>query len=215
MLDVHAPEGGIHGWRGLLTHLFVITLGLLIALALEGGVEWIHHRHLAREARAELRTEFEENEKLLRKMTDAIPEQKKLAEQNLAAFDEVKGRAPDVHFNVTIDVWPPLSHSAWDTARETGAFEYMDYREVDSYATLVDMENEFMIHLDRLTHAYSHGTTVEDRLKQVSAGGSKQDINATADQGTGYLLDVESELQMCEWMGTRLKDQYDVVLGKQ
>ena len=39
MLDVHAPEHGIHGMRDFFVHLLTITAGLLIALALEAGVE--------------------------------------------------------------------------------------------------------------------------------------------------------------------------------
>jgi len=39
-MDVHPPHGAIHGWRDFFVHLIVITLGLLIALGLEGIVEW-------------------------------------------------------------------------------------------------------------------------------------------------------------------------------
>jgi len=34
MLDVHPPEEKIHGFKDFLLHLFTITVGLLIALAL-------------------------------------------------------------------------------------------------------------------------------------------------------------------------------------
>jgi hypothetical protein len=44
MLDVHAPEHRIHGFRDFLVHLLTITVGLLIALSLEASVgamlEW-------------------------------------------------------------------------------------------------------------------------------------------------------------------------------
>jgi hypothetical protein len=34
-----------------MVHQQAITIGLLIALGLESSVEWLHHRHLARDAR--------------------------------------------------------------------------------------------------------------------------------------------------------------------
>jgi hypothetical protein len=58
MLDVHAPHEKIHGIRDFLLHLFTITVGLLIALALEGCVERWHHRELRNEADANLRQEL-------------------------------------------------------------------------------------------------------------------------------------------------------------
>jgi hypothetical protein len=39
-----------------------LTIGLLIALSLEGLVEWQHHRHLVHEAEASLYAEIKSNE---------------------------------------------------------------------------------------------------------------------------------------------------------
>jgi hypothetical protein len=50
-MDVHPPHGPIHTVKEFMVHLLAITIGLLIALGLEGSVEWVHHRHLARDAR--------------------------------------------------------------------------------------------------------------------------------------------------------------------
>ena len=46
MIEVHPPDEKIHGVRDFLLHLFTITIGLLIALGLEAGVERLHHHHL-------------------------------------------------------------------------------------------------------------------------------------------------------------------------
>jgi hypothetical protein len=61
MLDVHAPHESVHGWRDFLLHLCTITIGLVIALGLEGCVEWQHHRHLVHEAEQSLLTEIQNN----------------------------------------------------------------------------------------------------------------------------------------------------------
>ena len=49
MLDVHPPHEKVHGFKDFLLHILTITIGLLIALSLEGCVEWRHHRHLDRD----------------------------------------------------------------------------------------------------------------------------------------------------------------------
>ena len=65
MIDIHPPEQAAHSWRDIFIHLATITVGLFIALSLEGCVEWQHHRHLVREARENIRTEMQENQKEL------------------------------------------------------------------------------------------------------------------------------------------------------
>ena len=51
----------MHGWRDFLLHLFTITVGLLIALSLEGLVEWQHHRHLVHDAEKSPHAEISSN----------------------------------------------------------------------------------------------------------------------------------------------------------
>ncbi len=43
MLDVHAPHSKIEGIKEFLLHLFTISVGLLIAVGIEGCVERYHH----------------------------------------------------------------------------------------------------------------------------------------------------------------------------
>src|SRR4051794_19559960 len=61
MLDVHPVHEKIHGWRDFLLHLLTITIGLFIALSLEGLVQWHHHRELVHEAEMSLHTEIRAN----------------------------------------------------------------------------------------------------------------------------------------------------------
>ncbi len=212
MLDVHEPEGEVRGWRGLLTHLFVITLGLLIAQALESGVEWRHHRQVAQEAREKIRMEFTDNQATIEQALQAIAGEQKQAEKNLAAFDQIKAAGSAEALAFDMHGWL-LSRSGWDTARETGAFEYMDYEQVDSRAQLVALEDEFMKHEDQLSHDYARGGMVAARLHAFPAAASKQDLNTTADQGIAIVLDLQSELMMCETVGEKLDCEYGKTLG--
>src|SRR6201995_2335043 len=70
--DIHPPEEAAHSWRDILIHLATITIGLFIALSLEGCVEWQHHRHLVHEARENIRSEMIDNQKELHDALDQI-----------------------------------------------------------------------------------------------------------------------------------------------
>ena len=50
MIDVHVPEKSEHTWTDFFIHIGTIAVGLLLAIGLEQGVEWLHHRHERRRA---------------------------------------------------------------------------------------------------------------------------------------------------------------------
>src|SRR5277367_1815702 len=63
MLDVHPAHHAASTWKEFFVHIATIVLGLLIAVGLEQGVEWIHHRREVGETRELLKAEREENQK--------------------------------------------------------------------------------------------------------------------------------------------------------
>jgi hypothetical protein len=71
-MEIHKPKA-VHNWRELLTEIGVIVIGIAIALCAEQGVEWLHNRAKAAEARASIRGEIEGNISLisLRAATEA------------------------------------------------------------------------------------------------------------------------------------------------
>jgi hypothetical protein len=56
-MHVHLPKP-LHGWRALLGEIGVIVIGVLIALAAEQAVEWLHWRQEASETRQALHREL-------------------------------------------------------------------------------------------------------------------------------------------------------------
>jgi hypothetical protein len=56
MLDVHMPHA-THTWKDFWIHLGTITVGLLIAIGLEQGVEKLHHLEQGRQLAADLQEE--------------------------------------------------------------------------------------------------------------------------------------------------------------
>src|SRR5437660_11533422 len=59
-MEIHPPRR-IASLKEFFKELLTITVGILIALSLEGLLEWKHHRELAREARANILSELREN----------------------------------------------------------------------------------------------------------------------------------------------------------
>jgi hypothetical protein len=65
MLDLHAPHSAIHTWSDFLIHIATITIGLLIAIALEQGVESVHHMHQRQQLQSDLLEEAKRNRDIL------------------------------------------------------------------------------------------------------------------------------------------------------
>ncbi len=57
VIDVHAPQGGVHTWKDFWIHLGTIAAGLLIAISLEQGVEALHRLHERHQLEADLHEE--------------------------------------------------------------------------------------------------------------------------------------------------------------
>jgi hypothetical protein len=144
VLDVHPPHEPIHGWRDFLMHLATITIGLLIALGLEGLVEWQHHRHLVHEAEASLRQEIQSNESGLANLLNDIHKQQSDLKQDVVilqkiiADPKIPPRGLSIGFRMS-----SLDDVSWKTAQNTGALSYMPYGVAQEYADLYYLQGEF------------------------------------------------------------------------
>src|ERR1035437_4195407 len=134
VLDVHAPYGKLHGIRDFFLHLFAITIGLLIALSLEGWVEYEHHQHLAREAEDGLRVEIADNtHEVVRQRQTIKDDLKVLAEWR--AHPHVKG-----HIDLTLNLGS-FDNMAWKNALNTGALTFMQYKDAQNFSDIYDYQD--------------------------------------------------------------------------
>jgi hypothetical protein len=136
MLDVHAPHSAVHGWRDFLTHLATITIGLFIALTLEAGVEALHHRHLVREARENIRLEISQNETAARQNLASVQTDADKMKANIEKARQLRANSHALdHASMQFAFeWSSFNDSAWRSARDTGALAYMPTAEVQRYA---------------------------------------------------------------------------------
>lgn len=136
MLDVHAPEHPISGPREFFFHLFTITCGLLIALALENTAEALHHRHERREAEESIRQELAANRDAAKGLAPVIAKQRS-ALLTILTFVETRseGKRDEPPSNAGFDFSEyEIPDAAWRTASSTGVLSYMDYAEVQRFS---------------------------------------------------------------------------------
>ena len=139
-MDIHAPEAAIHSWRDFALHLIVITIGLFIALSLEGLVEYVHHRNLVREARENIRQELEDNHKAAQEDIAHTETDTKLIQENIKTL-RVMLKEPKGHHSLNFRMqFNNPDDAAWRSARDTGALSYMPYKEVQGYADLYTLQ---------------------------------------------------------------------------
>jgi hypothetical protein len=140
---VHPPSEPVHGWRDFFIHLATITIGLLIALSMEGFVEWQHHRNLLHEAERSLQVEIASNSQNLqanladvRKNRDTLAQDVVMLRKIIANPKVPNKDTPMVNFNIG-----SFSDVSWKTAQSTGALSYMPYASAHEYSDIYDQQN--------------------------------------------------------------------------
>jgi hypothetical protein len=144
VLDVHAPHEPIYGWREFFIHLATITIGLLIALSLEGCVELWHHRSLVHEAEASMQIEIETNARELRGALDDVRKEQDFLKKDIAVMKKIiaNPKVPN-HEEMTVNFRiRTFADVSWKTAQSTGALSYMPYERAEKYAKIYSAQNE-------------------------------------------------------------------------
>jgi hypothetical protein len=147
VIDVHPPHEPIHSWRDFFIHLSTITIGLLIALSLEGCVEWRHHRHLAHEAETSLHTEIRQNSQAVQEYLVVLHKQQEALVKDVVILKHIikDQKAPDaskisIEFNIT-----SLDNVSWKTAQSTGALSYIPYELAQEYGDIYTTQDELEV----------------------------------------------------------------------
>src|SRR6202050_1648594 len=164
MLDVHAPHQTVYSWKDFLVHIAAISIGLLIAVGLEQTVELFHHRHQVAEIRRSLADERRINEVIF---TSACNEFRRYAPILFGSLQTLT--YPRTHPGASPTQWPGrfsfymlitrFQDSAWKTALQSAALEYMPRAEVrtysDVYARLAEVSDESLAQFHAVIRAKS------------------------------------------------------------
>ncbi|HEX4154286.1 MAG TPA: hypothetical protein VHY48_01615 [Acidobacteriaceae bacterium] len=151
-MDIHAPLEPIHNWKDIAIHLGIVTIGLFIALMLEGLVEYVHHRHIVAEARANIRQEIEDNHKAAQDNVKDLDRNIRAMESNIRTIHLLEQKAAGHLSLVNSMQYSAMGDAAWSTARDTGALAYMPYAEVQRYADIYTEQSDVNQQANRAAH---------------------------------------------------------------
>jgi hypothetical protein len=142
-MEIHGPVGPTESFKDFLIHIVIVTVGILIALGLEGIRETISTHRIVRDARENFRVELQANRRNLDR-------ELKNDKESLARADQIVADLPNLRnnpgqFRSHVGELSPsgyfFSSSRWETALSIGALGHMSIDEVNQYATV-----NFLVH---------------------------------------------------------------------
>jgi hypothetical protein len=155
-MDIEPPHGPVETWRDFFVHLVIITLGLLIALALEGIVGYIHERHLVHEANANITSEMQDNQKDVENTVKAAVQYQKDMKHLIVLMEQIKaGNELKGSVNLTFEK-ADLNTASWQTAAATHAIAYMRYRDVKRYEDVYGLQTDFELAQERAMDSWAN-----------------------------------------------------------
>lgn len=195
-MDIHPPHGPVNTLREFSTHILIVTIGILIALALEGLRETIHQHHQLRETRelvdfelhanlgkiAQQRQAFTTSRTAIDLLTHDLPQQASDPQKLSAAIDALD---PGFYF---------FTSASWQTALSTGVLDHMTTTEVNRFVGLnLSIQNYNTFQNAAVEHwldavAYFHGRSTLS-LQDVELGRQKLVLLSIEEKALGHLLD--------------------------
>jgi hypothetical protein len=94
-MDIHKPKP-VHSWREFFSEISVVVCGILIALALEQGLEALHEAHVEDQSRRDVRAEAAVNLALMKDRAEEAPCIAKRLDQIEAILTPTRTASPDI-----------------------------------------------------------------------------------------------------------------------
>jgi hypothetical protein len=207
MMEIHGPEGPTNSFKDFAIHIVIVTIGILIALGLEGVREAIYVRRVVRDARENFHVELVGNRRNLDR--ELKNDTETLAQLDQIIADLPKLRKDPVEFRKRVAMVYPsgyfFSSSRWESALSTGALGHMSVDEVNQYA-----EVNFLVHA--YTNLESQANTDWQQLESFVSGHENpnpQEMNTGAEKLYLYRADTRSLKQVAEEFSGSLNNALD------
>ena len=134
-MDIHKPHAP-HSWGEFAREIATIVTGILIALALEQGVNWVRDGNLADEARASVRSEIASNLALLAvRRENQICVDRRLAELGPLLRASAGGTPVPHPLWISRPTYLPMLTQNMDAARAGGRLSLLPPNEQRSFAS--------------------------------------------------------------------------------
>lgn len=123
-----------------------VTAGVLIALLINGLVEWNSNQQLVRTARATILRELADNKADLEAtQANFVTDQAAMLNAVKFADDLLSKRKTSITtLELHLNVADKISDAGWRTAERTGALSHMDYVEVQKYSVIYEFQDLLM-----------------------------------------------------------------------
>ncbi len=182
-MEIHAPESPVHSLKDFFIHISIVTLGILIALGLEGLREAVHNRHLVRETRENVHTEMELTLQRANLECDRVARYHANLDKLVAAMPALAKEHPAQFLaGLNMDANPGyfLAANSWDVALSTGVLAHIPTAEGSAYAYASQAVRTYSALQDQVRIA-------EARAKSYAAAHPQPTPDQIA-QGMEYLL---------------------------
>ena len=192
-----------------LFQFITITVGVLIALLINGLVEWNNNRVLVSQARQTIADEVRSNQKDLdstlagmaddlKRFDNAIKFANDLLTTRKTTVNELK-----LHLNLA-----DITAAGWHSAERTGALSHMPYSEVQRYSLLYDLQELYSEQQRALLSQLAGASS-------ILAGDFDPDNPnpKDLDDFRSRVLQLRSHLAIHEQMARRLSERYAEVIA--
>ena len=141
MIDIHPPHKSDHTWKDFFIHIGTIAVGLLLAIGLEQGVEYLHHRHERHQLEEDLHAEMQMNNGYLSRDYDYLVPTRDWAANQAQTIENAIGNHTTSHLVYrppprNFDLYVLPNDSVWQHASEGGITALLPREEAQSYTLL-------------------------------------------------------------------------------
>lgn len=186
-----------------------VTAGVLIALFIDGFVDWNNNRELVESARATIMREITDNKKDLDATVSGFSRDRE-ALLNAIKFSndmlqsaKTNVRSLELHYNLA-----DLSSTGWHTAERTGALSHMDYAEVQKYSKLYDLQD---LLIDQQRSILTQLTAASAMLTDFDADKpNRKDLEMFRER----VMLLVGSMNITEDFAKRLATSYSEILGQ-
>jgi hypothetical protein len=180
-----------------------VTAGVLIALLIDGLVDWNNNRELVRDARAAIRREVADNLEAIEGLSKAVAAANAKIDTalkfatDLLASGKTDIRTIEIGFNLST-----LNQSSWQSAERTGALSHMSYEQVKEYSELYALQELFANQQGKAVDLVASAIVIAAGSDPTQA--PKEDLVQFRQQ----LRTLKANVFLTDQIGTQLTDAY-------
>jgi hypothetical protein len=211
-VEIHAPHKPILTVTEALVHLAIVTVGILIALSLEGARQWYEHRSLATETRENLMREIEANRtELAGYVENATAMQKQLMHAREVAQAVADGKTLHDTSIELVYHGAELQRASHTTAELTGAFAFMSRDDVVKYARVYNRQEIFQRRQDQVFADFVGAFAGT----QLLAGATRKASTRELEDWARALSTAHASAEIAKQVATALNEEYQRALGEE